>query len=148
MKRLELIEKEPVNGIIEVGFPFMPSNWGKTMDDKSPKEECISVSEVAKITMTCGGGMGGAQWCEYIPKSQVKNLPEQGFITVIDIDGNEKILSVRYIVKVEFFTMYNLQFFSAHENHYGLNNRRFLVSLSNKRPQIQLLDLYTYDFWK
>lgn len=65
------MESEKIIGIIKngfkdglythdtLGFPYNPSNW-------STEEE--SVIPVFRIRMTCGGGMGGASWYEYVRK--------------------------------------------------------------------------------
>lgn len=75
-----------------VGYPMSPGNW-VTGITKTP---------ITTIKMTCGGGIGGAQWLV-----RVERLPfdvfqkAEGFVKVKDIDGDEKLLNARYIVDVD-----------------------------------------------
>ena len=56
------------------------------------------VIKVQKVKMTCGGGMGGASWDEYIvdfPESI-----ESGLVKVTNHKGKKMTLNTRYIVKI------------------------------------------------
>lgn len=55
------------------------------------------IYKVKKVMMSCGGGMGGSKWYEYIV-----DFPEHLYnahIEVTDYKGNKMLLNTRYIVK-------------------------------------------------
>lgn len=77
----------------------------------APVSPCSLVNkkeqEVYKFKMTCGGGMGGAQWDEYvITKDPIR---PNSMLTCTDAaTGEEKIINSNYIVmskKVRFVTV-------------------------------------------
>lgn len=56
--------------------------------------------EVKKIKMTCGGGIGGSVWDEYIQSYTFpENLPD-GLIKLTNFKGEEITLNTRYMVKI------------------------------------------------
>lgn len=65
-----------------------PTN-GVSIIDKSP---CL------KVRMTCGGGMGGCEWYEYIKPTE---LISNSIIDVVNVFGEKKQINTRYVVKVE-----------------------------------------------
>ena len=60
------------------------------------------LTQVTRITMTCGGGMGGAQWDEYVLRTA--RFPE-GVTSYTRYDGKEIRLNSAYMVKAEDFTL-------------------------------------------
>ena len=60
------------------------------------------LKSITRITMTCGGGLGGAQWDEYVCK--VSDI-EEGIGTYTRYDGKRIRLNSRYIVKAEDYTL-------------------------------------------
>lgn len=71
----------------KIYYPLTPCSWvGK------PK-----VSKVLDITMSCGGGMGGCKWHEYVEDDSVK----EGISNYKSIDGKVVCLNSRWIVKAE-----------------------------------------------
>ena len=49
-----------------------------------------------RILMSCGGGMAGSKWYEYVSDIDM----EGEFIDVITIDGQSKLLGKQYVVKI------------------------------------------------
>ena len=75
------------------------------------------VIKVKKVKMTCGGGMGGSVWDEY-----VVDYPErvgQGLIEVTDYRGKQMSLNTRYIVKVTDSQIVVITTDSQNSNFYG-----------------------------
>jgi hypothetical protein len=76
--------------MIKIFLPNTPSKFvGK------PK-----VYKIKKILMTCGGGMGGRSWDEYVlAHTFPSDLPE-GLFKVLNYKGEEVVLNAKYIVKI------------------------------------------------
>lgn len=73
-----------------VGVPMTPSEW---IGD-------VEYIPVSKIRITCGGGMGGASWDEYV--EMIEDIPTDKMIKVKRvIDNKELIINPRYIVTSE-----------------------------------------------
>ena len=56
------------------------------------------VIKTKKIKMTCGGGMGGSVWDEYI--TDLPENIEHGLIKVTNYKGEKMTLNTSYIVKI------------------------------------------------
>lgn len=56
----------------------------------------VDITEVLRIKMTCGGGMGGSSWYETV-KPNVKLQPNS-LITVETIDGETKVINTNFMV--------------------------------------------------
>ena len=77
----------------------------------APVSPCSLVSkkeqEVYKFVMTCGGGMGGSRWDEYVITEDA--IRPNSMLTCKDVaTGEEKIINSNYIVmskKVRFVTV-------------------------------------------
>lgn len=58
------------------------------------------VKTVYKFKMSCGGGLGGSMWYEYVQTDD--KITPNSMITCIDaMTGEQKIINTNYIVKVE-----------------------------------------------
>ena len=59
----------------------------------SPAEWCYApdLIPITVITMSCGGGMGGAQWKEYVSRIQTKDLTADQMLTVTDAVSDKEI---------------------------------------------------------
>lgn len=69
----------------------------------SPSETpvVVEVKNVLLITMSCGGGWGGAQWKELVLDEDCK-IPSNELHTFIDaISGKEKTINTSFVVKIE-----------------------------------------------
>ena len=67
----------------------------------------VSYREITRIKMTCGGGMGGSVWYEYVNRIPLKDLAsfDKMCMTVRRWDGKEILLNRSYMVKAEQFTI-------------------------------------------
>lgn len=54
---------------------------------------------ILKVKMSCGGGMGGAQWYEYIQEPNDFELEGESPVWVTNYLGEEMLLNPRFIVK-------------------------------------------------
>ena len=91
MKRDQIDEiKKFKNGNKTIGKPMTPSIW------VSKKPELIPITD---IHMSCGGGMGGSSWHEYVKRIELDDLFANECIKVETYEGEEKILNKSYIVR-------------------------------------------------
>ena len=112
----------------KVYFPLTPCRWvGK------PK-----VNEVYNITMSCGGGMGGSRWQEYVVDSNVK----EGLNEYTTIEGKTITLNGRFIVKAERFYLVRVKYIHANTNfEETIGKEQELVFLSDTN-KIRLVNEY------
>ena len=60
----------------------------------------LGVTEIERVLMSCGGGLGGAQWYEYGDFVDEPKMEE--FVRFKDyFTGETKVLNPRFIVKIE-----------------------------------------------
>ena len=74
------------------------------------------IFKVKKIRMTCGGGMGGSSWYEYIV-----DFPHNfgnGMLNVTNYKGEKMLLNIRYIVKVSDSQIVGITT-DSQNSHYG-----------------------------
>lgn len=65
----------------------------------SATPEVIRRLPALKVTMSCGGGMGGSRWDEYIWEET--NIPTDTIIKVTNILDEEISINTRFVVKSE-----------------------------------------------
>lgn len=58
---------------------------------------------ITRIHMTCGGGIGGSSWEEYVER--MEEFPTNKIIKVKRYDGKELFINTSYIVKTENFKL-------------------------------------------
>jgi hypothetical protein len=75
-----------------IGKPMTPSKWVNDEPTYKP---------ITRIKMTCGGGMGGSSWYEYVNRINMEDIRPNDMLLVTDIDGRQKLLNTNYIVSVE-----------------------------------------------
>ena len=75
------------------------------------------VIKVKRVKMTCGGGMGGASWDEYIV--DLPESTEQGLIKVTNYKGEKMTLNTRYVVKIVDSQIVAITTDSQNPNFYG-----------------------------
>ena len=61
----------------------------------------VDIRRVKKVKMTCGGGMGGSCWYEYILCDTMPENLSYGLINVVNYRGEKITLNTSYIVKIE-----------------------------------------------
>lgn len=60
--------------------------------------EVIEIGEYLCLSMTCGGGMGGCRWKEYIKATELK---PNTLVEVETLFGEKKTINTEYVVKAE-----------------------------------------------
>lgn len=114
-----MTEIEVRNGkTVRVGFPMTPSEWvGK------PERKPIS-----RVKMTCGGGMGGSVWFEYVDRFLYLDIPMDKMKILTRIDGESICVNPRYMVMVEDFTLVTVKYKTQHPDYKGrILEKQFLV---------------------
>ena len=106
---LEIIPEKNLkkDTVIKKKTPLSPGKW--TSEPEYRKISCIRVS--------CGGGMGGAQWLEYVDRINNRWLSGNKFVTIKRIDGKEITINADNIVSVENFTLVTAKYFSSNPNY-------------------------------
>lgn len=81
------------------------------------------IYKVKKVKMTCGGGMGGSVWNEYII-----DFPENigtGHIDVTNYKGEKMLLNTRYIVKVTDSQVVGITTDSQNSHYFGVKTNYY-----------------------
>lgn len=94
-------ESERMANIIEKKLPISTAKW-----ISEPRYKKIS-----RIRMSCGGGLGGAQWFEYVYRIGYEDLNKK-FIKVERIDGKEISINTSNVVDIEDFTLVEAQYYN------------------------------------
>lgn len=116
-----------------IGKPLTPSTWVG-----EPKYYPIT-----RIKMTCGGGMGGSSWYEYVERFSLNDISDRPLGTmwrIKTVDGNEKLINPNYVVEVDSEITMVCVTFDSRNPHFekGIYTYRFLyrdgtkVSLSDR----------------
>ena len=71
----------------------------------------MTVKKVIIVTMTCGGGMGGSRWSEFLIADDIKD----GLQTYTRIDGVKIKINSKYVVRV----VYDMYMAKAKYIHYN-----------------------------
>lgn len=80
-----------------IGFPMTPSRW---VGD-------IAYRPMTQIHMTCGGGLGGASWEEYVERIDLDDIKPDAMLKVEKYDGTVMVINTKYIVSARSdITMY------------------------------------------
>ena len=86
----------------------------------SPSETPVVIEEknVLLITMSCGGGIGGARWDELVIDEDNKIPSNELYRCVKAVDNKEFTINTRYVVKIEPMTMLRvINDITAHKNY-------------------------------
>lgn len=130
-KKLEIIPEEnetlKKETVVKKITPLSPGKW--ISEPEYQKISCIRVS--------CGGGMGGAQWLEYVERIDRCVLNDK-FATMRRIDGKEITLNTDNIVSVEDFTLITARYYSRNPNYQG--NNYIAVGLIEDWQTVELID--------
>ena len=81
------------------------------------------IFKVKKVKMTCGGGIGGNSWYEYIV-----DFPQNfgnGMLNVTNYKGEKMMLNIRYIVKVSDSQVVGITTNSQNNNYYGVKTNYY-----------------------
>jgi len=94
------------------GIPMTPSRW---------VSHNVNYMPITRIKMSCGGGLGGAQWYEYVERIPFDTFMENcdRTIAVKAIDGNDiknKLINLRFMVSADEFTVATMKLNSQNPN--------------------------------
>lgn len=100
-----------------LALPMTPSRWtGK-----------IEYHPITKITVSCGGGIGGSRWDEYVDRIELRDISTEKMLIVNTINGEERLINPHYIVTAENLTMASAVIDSQNPNfERGLHRYRYL----------------------
>ena len=101
-----------------LGVPCTPGKWAGKPQYK----------DYLEILMTCGGGMGGKSWYEYIAETETDFTVVGPMIYVKDIEGNFIWLNTRYVVKAQKVNVMTVKYNSENTGHLGLLTERWIVN--------------------
>ncbi|RAP49228.1 MAG: hypothetical protein BZ138_08100 [Methanosphaera sp. rholeuAM270] len=76
----------------KIGYPTSPSLW-------TGEPEYV---EIMVFTVSCGGGMGGSKWYEYVLREEINPNTLQEFTT---IEGDKILINTSNVVKVSYYTL-------------------------------------------
>lgn len=115
-------------------LPMAPAQW---LDNSFKRVNCMLV------LMSCGGGMGGSSWYEFIKPTDFND----GLIEVEGIHGDKFFLNTDFIVKVSWCDFIMVDYYTTNPN-FGEHSKtlEFVVDEGmniNLSTDIELLDKYT-----
>lgn len=91
------------------GRPMTPGNWVATSED-------VQYIPVTRLKMSCGGGVGGAQWYEYIQRIPLEELAAKDRIVAVTWDGKRKLINLRNVVTADEYTIASAVYHSGNPN--------------------------------
>lgn len=90
----------------------------KSMSPSSWVSDGVSYLPVTKLTMTCGGGLGGSRWAEFVKRIPIENIGCGGDFSVLESwDGKKFLINKFYLVRAEQLTIASAVLRSANPNH-------------------------------
>ena len=111
---------EPIEHDDFIGRPFTPGAWASTEKN---------IESISIIRMTCGGGMGGAQWKIYAKRIAYDKFtadPNLRFMEVTTIDDEVLLINTNYIVDVDnTISVHSIDYESENPSYKGLFNMRY-----------------------
>jgi len=117
-----------VYGKSTMGLPMTPSHWIGA-----------EYKPIKRIKVTCGGGMGGSVWFEYVDKDSVKTVDLYGvpMLSVMTWNGEKKIINPRYVVTVEDYDLMTATFYNERNTNFrlGVHDVHVLVN-PNRRVEL------------
>lgn len=98
-------------------LPCTPSNWVS-----EPR-----YTQITRINLTSGGGMGGSRWTEYVTKT--KSIIPNTIQRFTRINGKKVKLNTSYITDAEDFILVSVDFDNRNPNayHLGLNTLQYIM---------------------
>ena len=72
--------------------PLTPSKW---VDNK------VKYTPITRLRLSCGGGMGGAQWYENVQRIPLSDIKPNTMLEVTDLEGRKHLVNTRYIVEAD-----------------------------------------------
>ena len=90
-----------------IGFPMTPGRW------VSKEAEYVPVT---RLCMSCGGGIGGSRWYEYVNRIPLDELAEKKTAVVTTWMGKRKLINMSDVVEAEEFTIAKAVYNSMNPN--------------------------------
>lgn len=87
--------------------------------------EPAKIYKVKKVKMTCGGGMGGCSWDEYIVDFPKNFQFGNGWLDVTNYKGEKMILNARYIVKISDSQIVGMKTNSQNPHYAGIKTNYY-----------------------
>lgn len=72
--------------------PLSPSNW---LDNE------VKYTPITRLRLSCGGGIGGAQWYENVQRIPLSDIKPDTMLEVTDLEGRKHLVNTRYIVEAD-----------------------------------------------
>lgn len=95
-------------GSVLMTYPMTPSRW---LVNKP------TYTNVLRVRISCGGGIGGQQWYEYLCGVTFEDLIRaERFIKVKNLNGKEVLLNVNNIVEAKPFKIASARLYSNNDN--------------------------------
>ena len=123
------MEIELLNGKY-IGFPCTPSVW-----TREPEYKKITV-----IIVSCGGGMGGSKWREYVYRTD--ELPK-GIQWYRTVDGRDIRLNSNNIVMMEDYTMVTVYYRTSNQKISPGGAERSKSFLIDDDMKVELINVYS-----
>ena len=112
--------------------------------------EKYEMQGMLKLTMTCGGGMGGSRWEEYIEETTGDEMMSDQNEWVRNYLGEEIMLNPRFVVKMERVSVIKVveDITNWKTHHSGADGNQYLKTMyfeAKPFEKITLVDDYKYD---
>jgi hypothetical protein len=78
--------------------------------------------EISKVTISCGGGMGGSKWCEYGNFEHLESNQLCGFKDAIT--GERRTINTAFVVEVETGKLVKVDWDTTAHANYGASKPR------------------------
>ena len=116
----------------KLGLPMTPAKW---VGEPTYKP-------VTRLRITCGGGIGGSSWYEYVERENV--FPSNKLHCFTRIDGKKITINTAFIVEAEDFRLVTVAFWNENPSYkLGLQNKQYIVEDECK---IELIDEFDFPF--
>ena len=96
-------------GRVEMTYPMTPGRWL----DTEPK-----LIDVVRVRLSCGGGVGGSQWFEYLVNTTLDDIAKADrFMRVKNMDGKQVLVNVNFIVDAKPYKIAVARYHSDNPNY-------------------------------
>lgn len=116
-----------------MGVPCTPGYW---ISDK------VTYEPITMLRISCGGGIGGAQWCEYVKRISFEDLCNNEKIIVETVDGEKIWINTRWVVEAHQYNIAKAVYHSDNKDSYTGDNE--FCRLVEEGHTIKLIDTYQH----
>ena len=129
---------------------YLEYNFDKLYDDeviKRPRTPSVWVTkdvcydEITRIKMSCGGGMGGSKWYEYVERVPLDALAKigRGCVVLRTYEGKDVLINMDYVVEAEQFTVASAVLDSRNP-YFPVGYYKFCYLIEDGRRNLTLID--------